>query len=507
MYLHSDAREQQGKDLTAAWQKVDLQPYFTERQARRKAIVQAELDAVPKVQAALLAAEQQTLVTACVGAGPDSLRDRVRANIASFTGEQACTAASCPTAPLLKEIDKWRGAARNLALNQRQQATMRLALGAAGGQAANCHAIVAAPPAPSLPQDAIDAYKALAQLCGKADDFAKQHATAGATIARLAPARPGKSWAAVEQNRTDIAAREKEANELAAEYETAMADVEAAVARAKPSDLPSAEMTAAVARVHKVLDKIAKNVEARSAAAAVRIRKLDAILGKVGKTGEPPNDATRAEVTAVLLTRTADSVQTWRNAMKPVPAASLLLRRDLDERKLEAARRELALLRQKSTLLEERFAADIDEMRPLLVAHDKLDQHAGNDHVRFDDAIASTPGKPSHDPAPAGSECRMNVPRAPLPFEQRTALLDAAGGYLESVGPKRIHGQQVTIQLAEVDDELTQVRDEAALAQKTALVEASSVQAAAFAASGQKPADWLAPVQTFLLFWIGEGVH
>ncbi|MCE3604347.1 hypothetical protein LXA47_12115 [Massilia sp. P8910] len=487
MHLYSEKRDQQGKDLKAAWAKVDVNGYFVAMHEQRKKLLEADIDSIAAGRSAEVDSALVLLLDAPVAAGGPS----ERTFYSILDGELKPLAATPDASGFLGAVKRWKSLSLQLQANRARQTAYRKLLRADGADAPSCRA-VNTPGSGELSKYAAEYLKELGTLCASEVALARDQ---DALIAKL-PAgtllTSAKNTVELEQKHAALAA---EADVLMAQYRASLEAYAAAVRASQPGTAPSERLTVLGDKVRAVLARIAmlNNVLGNEALADDRIKRIDAILRKLGTSADPGKDAGRAELAAVLVTRVADDAQVLADLDKPLVPMSLLIRRDLEKNRADLATVQADLVRKDMELVRAAQASRVAEAVELLVARSRLDTLKGcYRSMRFVDAIAFPAVKVSPPCDDADS---------------RAALYDAAGRYAYAIGDQRAR----TLRLEELRRDLKRERQlafaQANAGQWAVLIDATAGQAVAYAASGQKASDYKDLVQALSLLWIGRGVN
>ncbi|NHZ82656.1 hypothetical protein F2P44_25750 [Massilia sp. CCM 8695] len=487
MHLYSEKRDQQGKDLKAAWAKVDLNGYFAAMHEQRKKLLKADIDSIAAGRSAEVDSALVLLLDAPVATGGPS----ERTFYSILDGELKPLAATTDASGFLGAVKRWKSLSLQLQANRARQTAYRKLLKAEGADAPSCSAVNVAANG-ELSKYAAEYLGELGKLCASEVTLAGNQ---DALIAKL-PAgtllTSAKNTADLERKHAALAA---DADALMAQYRASLEEYAAAVRASQPGSAPSVRLTALGKKVRSALAQMAtlNNVLGNEALADDRVKRIDAILRKLGTSADPGKDASRAELAAVLVTRVADDVQVLADLDKPLVPMSLLIRRDLEKNRADLATVQADLVRKDIDLVRAAQASRVAEAVELLVARSRLDTlQRCYRSMRLVDAIAF----------PA---VKVNPPCDDA--DSRAALYDAAGRYSYAIGDQRAR----TLRLEELRRDLTRERQlafaQANAGQWAVLIDATAGQAVAYAASGQKASDYKDLVQALSLLWIGRGVN
>jgi hypothetical protein len=483
MHLYSEKRDQQGKDLQAAWAKVDLDGYFLTMQEQRKKMLQSNLDAIGIAGTARTNARLSGLAAKPV----ISRSPGVVSFVDLIDGELDQLGKNLGNASFRKPISDYQTLIRNMAGNRGDQAAYRKIIAADS---------VAPPPCPAngfAPEARLQEYwTIIGNLCRDEATFPRERDEAIAKLPDGVLKETGRRLTMLDQT---YASASSEADRMMAEYRAALDEYSAAVRANGADPLPSARLSAAGAKARRMLAALTAvdNLLGIEAASKERLARIDGILAEVGTTKDPGAEATRAELASVLVTRIADDVHVLAELNKPIVPVSLQIQRELDKNSADLARLQAELYRTDIALVREEQALQVSEAMELQDARDLLvvpGRCFGEQN--FVDAMALAHPQ-------AGSGCDD--------VKGRKNLFDAAGRYLYAVGPLHAQTQQIQHRQVAIKRERQLAYAKANAKQWAVLIDATAGQAVAYASSGQKASNYTDLIQSILLLGTAYGVN
>lgn len=219
-----------------------------------------------------------------------------------------------------------------------------------------------------------------------------------------------------------------------------------------------------------------------------RIKAINELLAHLKAGDAPGPDASKIEVAVLLLPQLADDVRAVAGAGKGAGVVPLLIKRDVEQARLNAAQLQLATREHEIALrgaaVESALAEThyISRARAIFLGTQKA---TGLDKVN----------KPFHE-AWSG-----------LPAQQKFALLDSVGLYLDAVGRQRAFTERLQRTQYALSKKQASGLSEINAGMWSSLIEATVGQAAEFAAAGLKASDFEGILSTLGIVWIGYGVN
>ena len=487
MHMYSEQRDQHGKDLKAAWAAVDLKGYFAAMRESPAQLYKEKQDAIADSRSAQADNALWRLAGSRIrdaGTGQDSVYGLLSEELNNL-GDHLGSAAD-------KEwIDTWLEQAWQLRINRARQKVYRSLSAAEGADGQAC---------PSDKQP--DAAAAQGQVAEYLSELETLRGAEACMVEKQNTALAGLPAGALHDSLDDLSRGEnayanasRNAAAQMARYRQAQEKYAAAAIASEPGAAPSQALLGAGVKVRAALAAIefSSNVLGKEAVANDRIKRIDAIVKKLGTTDDPGKDATRAELAAVLVTRIADDAQVLADLHKPVIPMSLLIQRDLEKNRADLARVQADIYRTDLELRRAILASKMTEATKLIGARAQLDRikpcYRG---MIFLDAVA-LPAAKTHPPC--------DDP------DSRAALYDAAGDYGHVMGALRARTQGLEQRRSELGYEQSLAYNQANAEQWAVLIDATAGQSVAAAASGQKASDYKDVIQLFSLLWIGKGVN
>ncbi|MES2019590.1 MAG: hypothetical protein V4484_24110 [Pseudomonadota bacterium] len=487
MHMYSEKRDQQGKELKAAWARVDRTGIFTTMNEPGKQLDKAGMAAIGGARDTRVDSAMMLLLDARIGgggAGQGSFYGVLDGELDQFGNKLGAAGRE-------KVVDGWLSLSLRLQANRVKQDSYRKLIRAEGAAAPAC------PVEKKAGGVEPDGYAAeylvvLAALCGAEAGLIRDQKETIAGLPSGSLRKSGDDAAKLEQ---EYAEAGSQADRLMAQYRQALDKYAAAAGASQSGAAPSLELAEAGAKVRAVLALMAatNNILGNEAAANDRVKRIDAILAKLGTSKEAGGEASGAELAAVLVTRVADDAQVLAELHKPPVPASLLIRLDLEKNRADLARVQADLFRKDIELVRDIQASKVAEAFQLLVARGRLDElKPCYRRMSFLDAVAFPVAK--------------TIPRCDDP-DSRAALYDAAGRYLYAIGDQRANTQRLEQRRRDLQRERQLAYGRANVEQWAALIDATAGQAVAYAASGQKVSDYKDVIQALSLLWIGQGVN
>jgi hypothetical protein len=251
-------------------------------------------------------------------------------------------------------------------------------------------------------------------------------------------------------------------------------------------------VTATASAAQKVASAVerlesSKSPYAQRLLSKLRLDQLDKLIAQVtqGEAGKLPADASEAATAYVLFPKLVDDANAaMANARKPL-ATPLLLARNLEQLKLDAAQREISLLETRAKISEQEVSAIYDEIVQLWLAKNAL-----------------------HDPELQGA-LQMSMGDA---FEaqkprQRELLYYSAALYLDAMKRLDARWRKLEYERIATYQEVALAYSEVNAQQWAALIGTSVDQVAASAAGGLKAEQINSLVNSIGILWIGNGVN
>ncbi len=314
----------------------------------------------------------------------------------------------------------------------------------------------------------------------------------------------GQMAEAVQRYQADaqaLAQRRQQAAQAHARYAQALAAYQAAVAAGQSDPKAAPAVAEAAPALQKVVDALdgSKNAWADEVISRERLRQLDGFLQTV--TDGLDNDglwahegASRAAVALVILPGLMDDAREAAARHRRPLAVPLLIRRDIEALKLQAAQRDIATQQAELRLSRELIDALSQQAHQLWLAQRELMQ---------DGTAAGTPDLRKLHTVPL-AEALADTKTTP---GQKEALYSATGRYLDSL--KRLEARRHKLELRRIAQahERRLAYAEINTLQWKALIDVSVSQVADVSAGGVQAGHVAALLNTVGLLWIGHGVN
>lgn len=485
--LHSDVRDKQGTAAKEAWGKVDLSAMIAAERANLKKLLDAELDTQDRLAAAIRNHDLKAMVEAKTL--QEGLGDRLTARLEMLAGKPNSS------------IDA----------STRIAASRKVSGGEADWQRRFDHTLETWTMLNVMPSSITCVDLGDSTQFGKIES-AVEHANlltrdlAESTLKKLRdlcqelkPNRygmiAGEIARAVERRNSDSAAltnAKLAAKSLRLTYKDALAAYNSAANVADKSP-------AAVAKVGETLENLKKALNALDAAqdafsiqflAKERLDSLDKFVTAVTQSstdGKLPQGADKATIAFVLLPQLVDDARkSLAEAKKPL-AVPLLIRRNYEQLRLEAATREIAA---RETMV--RLSKELVE-------------------ILYEQAVQVWMAKNSFDVKNVAQALKPDMPMLDA-FEvknpeAREALYSASARYLDAVNRLDARRYKLEYMRIAAQHELQLAYSEVNAKQWEALIGATVDQVASVSAGGIKAESVAAMLNTIGILWIGQGVN
>lgn len=338
----------------------------------------------------------------------------------------------------------------------------------------------------------------LRKLCSTSDG------TDATLIARVYQPLGGLMAEALQRYQADaqaLAQRQQQATAAQARYAQALAAYQAAVkaGQADPKAVPA--VADAAQALQKAVDTLGEDKNAWTAEfiSRERLHRLDGFLqvvtdGVPDDGAWPDESANRAAIALVVLPDLVDSVrEAAANQRRPL-AVPLLIRRDIEALRLQAAQRDIATQQAELRLSRELLDALYQQAHQLWLAHRELTQDG------------SGPGAPDmrkHHTVPLADALANTKTTA----NEKEALYSATARYLD--GLKRLEARRYKLEHRRIAQahERRLAYAEINAQQWKALIDVSVNQVADVSAGGIQAGQVASLLNTVGLLWIGHGVN
>lgn len=466
MRLYNETRNKQGEAASKAWSEVDLPAYFQSQRDERKKLLQAELDAV-------------TLHVM-------TRRENTMRVVANGTVEDFDVALGTELSGLvdgnIKQLDDWEAAVRILTIRRRELAFSRDLLSLHEPTLANCAAAPKSGP--------ISSKKAASYLDAFKRDC-KAEGEASKAVAELEKSLGGAYGLALQGEATRVEDAKKGAVDATNDYKVALKAYEDAVNGAPGAGEKASERIAeAAGKLRKTVDVLLKLDDefgfGKEAVAKEKVTTLSELLEKIESGANPGKDAGHAEIQALMLPRIADDLQAINTLNKTAPKAALIIRRDIEHGRANAAALEVSCAQQRVALTKLILASRFEEALLIRSAKKKLG------------SAMKASGLAAQTFATALSQGNAEI---------KGSLIGAAGDYLDAIGRQRTHTQRLETMKTAIAHERSIAYAENSASQWSTLIGSVVGQTAEYAAGGQKFSEYKDLIQSLTLLWIGRGVN
>lgn len=500
MRLYSETRDKQGQDLKKTWADVDLKGYFSVQREERKKLLQAELDSVTAHVMAVREATLRKIVNNPVEGSTDGLVQLIqsaidtRAGVGKEIGGGSAQPHEEQAKTVQEQLSKWRKANITLQKSRASQEINRLWLAADGVEKFACSSFG--------PEGAVEKWKITNEknknLRDEVDPFLDDlklwcdkeaegvealgavNTSFGGTLAT--------DWREIAEDEAAFEKSKAFAQKAIASYKEAAQAYEEAVKANAASPKPSEEVTKAAAKLKAVLNALvtAQDGFAKEAIAKERVDTLNDLLEKVERSKDPGADVGRTEVVVLLLPKIADDAKALSDLTKTTPKDALLIRRDIERGRADAARIEVTYQEQRIALGRAHFNSRVEETILLQRAKSTLARTTGKDFAKkeFPKAMAAATAK-----------------------ADKVALYDGAARFLDAIGRQHAETRKLELLRIEATNERAINYAEINTRLWTSLIDSVVGQASDYSGGGIKTSDIKDLIQSIALLWIGSGVN
>lgn len=477
IHLYSEDRDKQGQALSKAWGEVDVPGYFKAMRTERAKLLAAEYDQISEHALARRNSYARLVVEHPVDAngafGPAGLKTLLAADVKQVAG-------AAPLSDFHKAIlsDIQLASAREEA---RFAASTLLV--ASKGVKVSCESLNAGNTPVFQDANSTTLLNDLVDQCKRIDKASDARSAALAAL-------PSNSLLGIAAAQYDdfVADRKSKTDAVKAtkdEVERASAAYKAAVGASKsdadkPSKIVSEKAGEVQAAVKQLVD--ARNAFADQALASTNVDKLNAILKSL-KDGKSSADTGTIEELAALIPYLADDVRELQRTASLGPQASLQLRLQLEQAKLQRANARVALIDKR------------------IVAANELVQIRTEHAFRLKSALDAFPA------AGAGAALNKLLSGPPLSEAERIKVAGTSLVLLDAQVNHRAGAERKEVEILSLSHEQSIVESEANAEEYRILIASTVSQSAAYAASGVKAEDIAKIVNAVALVWIGNGVN
>lgn len=479
--LHSEAREKQGVAAKEAWAAVDLSGLVTTERANLKKLLDAELETQDRLAAGIRDHELKAMV------GAKSLDEGLVQPVNKLLGTVAQSA---------NRVESSRENVKNFRALMSKLDAIAEEWKAKGIALPTCEAVVNGP----MPDKIAKWKKSATETARKELDLIldrqqKACKTPDAdNIAKAVYSNVGGAVAtAVEQYEADAKALkeiESDAAKRKSEYQDALEEYEKEVAKAEIEADATGNVKKALGRLEKAVGALEAATDALSIQflSKERLESLDKFVDAVTQAkgdGTVPDGANKATVAFVLLPGLIDDARkSLAEAKKPL-ALPILIRRNHEQLKFEAASREIEARQTKVRLSKEIVEVLYEQAVQLwMAARDLNNAKVKTLHgQKFTDAFKATGA------------------------DEKELLYLASARYLDVVNRLSARRYRLEYMRIATSHELSLSYAEVNMKQWQSLIGATVDQVAASSTSGIKAENVSALLNTAGILWIGRGVN
>ncbi|MYM67878.1 hypothetical protein GTP45_13680 [Pseudoduganella sp. FT55W] len=483
--IHSEARDKQGQAAQEAYKKVDLSAIFSTASDNLNKQLVTELDSQDRLGAAIRATDLAAIVQS------SNLHNSVVAKIDQRLLEVGGATATSPEA-MQKYLDKLSTFKE---IKEAQEDVTRY-FKRAGLPAPQCNQ-----PVPDAIQQALQNASGNLRfgIQGQLDKAARTCAKAaelGTVWNSFDGSEIAKAVATANADQKDYDALAAASKVLTVAYNKARKEYDEAAAQGdseenkKKVQEKAKQLGDAIDKLDQAKDAISTEFISQERIDAVQ-KFVDVVLRGL-EEGKAPSDATSAQAAFILIPQQVDSFKSAMAAAQTPMLEPLAIRKNLEQIKLDAAKRELALLKRRIQLSTQIVDALNTELMALSRASRQLHE-------------ASSDGKSSLD-ALYGNGPVMQA-FAKTSGADATKLYDAVATYLDDQARLRPTVDKLKYQRLATYHQVSLVYAETNARQWMNLIAASVDQTAESASGGLKPDTINQAIQALALFWIAHGVN
>lgn len=477
--MYSDVRDKQGISAKEAWSAVDVTAVVTTERANLKKLLGAELDTQDRLAAGIRNHELRSLVAAKTL--KEGLVDPVNQRLSSVAGSAESVSASH------KRLSNYR---KNLILLEAIEEEFK----AEHLRMPDCTTVAngAVPPVIAQWLKSADATSA-SEINYLLEQLQKVCKNPDIDIFAVYAGLSGEIGAAVIRYHAEtmlIKEAKDQFEKLRTDYQVALASYNTAVASAKGRSDAAAQVKADLDKLKKAIDALESAQDPFSVQflSKERLDSLGKFVDAVTQSaldGKIPEGANEATVAFILLPQLLDDAKNSLAAAKKPLALPLLIRRNHEQLKLEAATREIEARETIARLSRELVEVLYEQAVQLWHASDTLGSPSMQKlHLS---SIANAFSK-------SGSN-------------EKEALYRAAAQYLDAVN--RLSAKRYKLEYMRIASihEIGLAYAETNLRQWDSLISATIDQVASASASGIKAENVSALLNSAVLLWIGNGVN
>ncbi|CAH1081235.1 hypothetical protein [Candidatus Nitrotoga sp. 1052] len=525
--LYSDKRNQQGVDVKTAWSKVDMTALIAADRDNLNKILQSQLELQEKYATSIRDHQLRAMLTSdktvgvalknpiiaeleiLVGTGNEKTIDAAveqylnqfssPANIKLKLAQQRFVQAQVP-APTCKELvtkkspngdfelvkpESIKDLVDKLAASKNPTEERKLAV--LNSALLNLIAGCAEPNAQSIPE-ALAKFKSGKLQDAVADMTADSNALA---TAKQAGVTLQKEYKDASEAYEKIAGKPAETATPAAASAATTASPTVAptckpvdTAKLKPTEVEAANAAARLCQAVADIEK-ADSAFGKKFLSQERLDSLQKLVDTINQTkpGDPvPSGASKATAAYVLIPSLIDEVHAAMAENKKPVAMSFLIQRNIEQLKLEAANREIALLETRAHLSSIVVEAIVNEIVLLYKAKTNLNKKPG----------------------------LLNAPMATVfnntTIDDKETLYAALVNYIDAISRQDVKWRKAQYQRLSTFHEVALTYAEVNLKQWTSLIDTAVQQVGDSAAGGIKPESYTNILNSLGIFYIGHGV-
>jgi hypothetical protein len=475
-HLYSDIRDKQGQAAQSAWKSVDLSKVGDQQRQNIDSVLKAQLETQDKLAETIRNFKLRAMLEApSVQKGLAADVDQSLRFLAGTSDPQALK--------LSREMFVKHAVARRM-FEEREAIFRREGLlppacdDVKGDQVSDSVAAY-------LADETTDA-RHQAEIAGAVEELKRACQADPGTAKVYVPILAGQLGKAKAQASIDAVELQR-ARDAAAQVEKELTEAVAA----KPAASAQAVATTASAanKIGTAVKKLesSKSPYAQRLLSKLRLGEIDKFIAQVtqGEAGKLPAQASEAATAYVLIPKLIDDANVAiTNSRKPL-ATPLLLARDLEQLKLDAAQKEMTLLETRAQLSEQEVSSIYDEIVQLWLAQNAL----------LDPSLQGTLQKTMGD--------AFEAPQS----RQRELLYYSAALYLDAINRLDARWRKLEYERIATYQEVALAYSEVNAQQWSALIGTSVSQVAASAAGGLKPEKINSLINSIGILWIGNGVN
>lgn len=483
--LYSETRDKQGQAAVKAWSDVDLKAFFEAQRTQRGKLLELELDVADK----RIAAERELAIRTLSDTPISKIPPFFDEEIDALLGPRPAAGNDSREA----DVQAYIGAANQIRSYDTQLLRARSLLAERDAPLFSCADFIAAEAGP------IGAWKAahpdairlpvLAALTGAKD--ACEHTPEQKQIrdknrAKIAGGAIATTLGGLQTDQSRLKTLESKQGEVQGRFEAALTAYKAELTQSAPGESAQAKLLKS-----GLFDDIKKLEDVQSLLgqqyiSELRIKQINEVIANLKDGTALGADATTAQTLSTLLPALTDDVQAIQDAKKGASLVPLLLARDVEQGRLNAANVQVASLQQGIELQQQTFTAQLGQVATLTLAKKEFQAQAAKlsvDSSRLADAWPD------------------------LKPQQRKALVTATDLYLDAIGRQKQKVERLVRARYALAIEASASLSEINAGIWTSMIGTTVDQAAVYAKAGIKPGDFANVLNTLGILWIGNGTN